>query len=62
MTDEATKPNADEEHAIKDDARVAEAGEPDEPDAPTAAEENEGMSAILSAEPFTGVQDDASDG
>ena len=59
MTDEATKPDADEEHAIKNDARVAEAGEPD---APTAAEENEGMSAILSAEPFTGVQDDASDG
>ncbi|HYJ45129.1 MAG TPA: hypothetical protein VEV81_00850 [Pyrinomonadaceae bacterium] len=32
-----------------------------EPDAPTAAEENEGMSTILSAEPLTGVQDDNED-
>lgn len=61
MTDEATKPNVDEEQALGDDAHVAEEGEADEPDAPTAQEENEGMSTILSAAPFTGVQDDASD-
>ncbi len=61
MTDEATKPDTDEEQAINDDAHVAEEGEADEPDAPTAAEENEGMSTILSADPLTGVQDDAND-
>ena len=61
MTDEATKPDTDKEQAINDDAHVAEEGEADEPDAPTAAEENEGMSTILSPDPLTGVQDDASD-
>ena len=58
MTDEA---RADEERAGEDVSRGLEAGEADEPNAPTSEEENEGMSDILSAEPLTGVQDDASD-
>ena len=63
MTEEATgsKANApNEEQAIEDVSRTREAGEADEPDAPTAEEENAGMSTILSPDPFTGVQDDAS--
>ncbi|MBC7909905.1 MAG: hypothetical protein H7Y30_05365 [Pyrinomonadaceae bacterium] len=36
-------------------------GEADEPDAPTAADENVGMSSILSPGFGTGVQDDARD-
>lgn len=51
----------DEGQAIEDDGRQPEQEEADEPDAPTAAEENEGMSTILSADPLFGVQDDASD-
>jgi hypothetical protein len=37
--------------------RAAERGDVAEPDAPTATEENEGLSTILSGEPFDGVQD-----
>jgi hypothetical protein len=64
MTEEAmaSKANApDEEQAVEDVSRAGETGETDEPDAPTAEEENAGMSSILSPDPFTGVQDDASD-
>jgi hypothetical protein len=32
-----------------------------EPDAPTSTKENAGMSTILDAEPFSGVQNNASD-
>lgn len=49
------------EGVIDDASRQAEEGESDEPDAPTDAQENEGMSTILDAEPLTGVQDDASE-
>jgi hypothetical protein len=49
------------EDMIEDVSRVEEQGEADEPDAPTGGEENEGMSAILNADPLTGVQDDASE-
>ena len=41
--------------------RAAEEGDAAEPDAPTSAEENQGMSTILSGEPLTGVQKDASE-
>jgi hypothetical protein len=41
--------------------REEERGDAAEPDAPTAAESNEGMSTILSADQPLGVQDDASD-
>lgn len=47
---------------VSDDvSRAEEQGEADEPDAPTGADENEGMSTILDAEPLTGVQDNASE-
>jgi hypothetical protein len=42
--------------------RAESQGESDEPDTPTAEEENAGMNTILSPEPLSGVQDDASDG
>jgi hypothetical protein len=42
--------------------RAESQGESDEPNAPTAEEENAGMNTVLSAEPLSGVQDDASDG
>jgi hypothetical protein len=37
--------------------RTAERDDVAEPDAPTAAEQNEGLSTILSGEPAEGVQD-----
>ena len=49
------------EDMIDDGSRVEEQGEADEPDAPTDAQENEGMSTILDAEPLTGVQESASE-
>jgi hypothetical protein len=42
--------------------RGDESGDVAEPDAPAAAESNEAMSTILSADQPLGVQDDASDG
>jgi hypothetical protein len=36
--------------------RADERGDAAEPDAPTSAEQNEGMSTILSADPLDGVQ------
>jgi hypothetical protein len=56
----------DEERRREDDrnverARDAERGDVAEPDAPTAAEENEGMSTILSADTGDGVQRNAGD-
>jgi hypothetical protein len=39
--------------------RADERGDAAEPDAPTAAEENEGMSTILSGDQGDGVQDNA---
>lgn len=41
--------------------REDERGDVAEPDAPTSAEQNEGMSTILSADPVAGVQPDAGD-
>jgi hypothetical protein len=41
--------------------REGERGDVAEPDAPAAAESNEGMSTILSADQPLGVQDDASE-
>jgi hypothetical protein len=51
----------DDETRREDDQandRTAERGDVAEPDAPTGAEENEGMSTILSVEPMSGVQED----
>ncbi|MDQ3907158.1 MAG: hypothetical protein M3268_02320 [Acidobacteriota bacterium] len=57
---------ADEDRRREDDRtfehdRAAERGDAAEPDAPTAAEENEGMSTILSADTEDGVQRNASE-
>jgi hypothetical protein len=41
--------------------REEERGDAAEPDAPTSGERNPGMSTVLSADPLSGVQDDASD-
>ncbi|MDQ3908155.1 MAG: hypothetical protein M3268_07405 [Acidobacteriota bacterium] len=41
--------------------REAERGDVAEPDAPTAAEENDGMNTILSADTIDGVQRNAGD-
>jgi hypothetical protein len=51
----------DDETRREDDQandRTAERGDVAEADAPTEAEENEGMSTILSVEPVSGVQED----
>ena len=53
---------ADERRRREDDGavereRADERGDAAEPDAPTSAEQNEGMSTILSADPLDGVQD-----
>jgi hypothetical protein len=44
------------------ESREAERGDAAEPDAPTSAEENEGMSTILSGDTLDGVQRDAGEG
>jgi hypothetical protein len=46
----------DEQRRSEDD-RAVERGDAAEADAPTSAEQNEGMSTILGAEPVDGVQD-----
>ncbi len=46
------------ENLADDVSRTEEYGEASASNAPTDAEENEGMSAILDAEPMTGVQDE----
>jgi hypothetical protein len=48
MTDEQTR-------------REEDRGDAAEADAPTSAEENEGMSTILSSDPIDGVQDNEGD-
>ena len=58
---EQTRLSGEEQGAAEEGARAREQGDVAEPDAPTAAEENDGMSTILDAEPLSGVQDDASD-
>ncbi|HYY57541.1 MAG TPA: hypothetical protein VE842_09415 [Pyrinomonadaceae bacterium] len=61
---EKTRLNMDENGPREDNEETTRAEESDdaaEPDAPTAAEENQGMSTILGADPVSGVQDDASD-
>lgn len=47
-----------EDHPVERD-RDQERGDAAEPDAPTAAEENEGMSTVLSGEQGDGVQENA---
>lgn len=54
MTDEQKRSEAD---GAVERERADERGDAAEPDAPTAAEQNEGMSTILSADPLDGVQD-----
>ena len=61
---EKNRLNMDENSPVEDNEEPTRAEESDdvaEPDAPTAADENQGMSTILGAEPVSGVQDDASD-
>jgi hypothetical protein len=55
--DEAVKESADE----TTNERAGERGDVTDADAPTDVEENEGLSTVLSAEPFTGVQADEGD-
>jgi hypothetical protein len=62
MKSEETGRHHSSEEMVEDVSRAEEHDEADEPDAPTNAEENEGMSTILGADPLTGVQDDASEG
>ena len=57
MSDEQMKPDRAAERDAPD--RAAERDDVAAPDAPTAAEENEGLSTILSGEPADGVQDNA---
>ena len=59
----AYESSGDAAERARDDTtpREAERGDVAEADAPTAAEENEGMSTVLSAEPVVGVQKDASE-
>ncbi|HVG29594.1 MAG TPA: hypothetical protein VM864_07830 [Pyrinomonadaceae bacterium] len=54
MTDERAR-RADDGAVERE--RADERGDAAEPNAPTSAEENEGMSTILSADPLDGVQD-----
>jgi hypothetical protein len=54
MTDEQTR--REDDGAVERE-RADERGDAAEPDAPVAAEQNEGMSTILSADPVDGVQD-----
>ena len=58
---EQTRLHSEEKGAREESTRAEEQGDVAEPDAPTAAEENDGMSTILDAEPLSGVQDDASE-
>jgi hypothetical protein len=53
MTDEQTR--REDDGAVERE-RADERGDAAEPDAPTSAEQNEGMSTILSADPVDGVQ------
>ncbi|HEV2708156.1 MAG TPA: hypothetical protein VGV59_19725 [Pyrinomonadaceae bacterium] len=67
MKDERTETQEHEESHLDGrthanaQTREGERGDVAEPDAPTAAEQNEGMSTILSGNPLTGVQKDASE-
>jgi hypothetical protein len=58
MTDEQTR--SEDDGAVTRD-RAEERGDAAEADAPTTAEENEGMSTILSADPVDGVQGNEND-
>ena len=53
------RPEAEAGEHFNEQERRAERGDAAGPDAPTSAEENEGMSTILSADQPLGVQDDA---
>lgn len=59
MSDEKDETAGDDDDSAT--ARERERGDVAEPDAPTAAEENEAMSTVLSADPLFGVQRDAGD-
>jgi hypothetical protein len=56
-----TNANGGDNDPREEPEREEESGDVAEPDAPTDAEENDGMSTILGAEPLTGVQGDAGD-
>lgn len=58
---EKTRLKSEETEREEEPSRAEEQMDVAEPDAPTAAEENEGMSTILDADPISGVQDNASD-
>lgn len=58
---EKTRLKREETAPEEEPSRAEEQMDAAEPDAPTAAEENPGMSTILDAEPFSGVQNNASD-
>lgn len=58
---EKTRLKNEETGRATEPSRAEEQMDVAEPDAPTAAEENDGMSTILGADPISGVQNDASD-
>ena len=60
MSGEQMKPDRAADSDAPD--RAAERGDAAEPDAPTAAEENDGLSTVLSGDAGDGVQDNASEG
>ncbi len=57
----ASTPETVEDEHFNTQEREAEHGDAAEPDAPTSGEQNPGMSTVLSADPLSGVQADASD-
>ncbi|HEY0079476.1 MAG TPA: hypothetical protein VGB73_12760 [Pyrinomonadaceae bacterium] len=59
--DESQTPETVEGEHFNTQEREAERGDAAEPDAPTSGEHNPGMSTVLSADPFSGVQGDAGD-
>ncbi len=59
--DEASTHETLEGEHFNTQKREAERGDAAEPDAPTSGEQNPGMSTVLSADPLSGVQKDASD-
>ena len=58
MADNKEPTRREDDTAVERD-REDERGDAAEPDAPTSAEQNEGLSTILSGGPLTGVQKDA---
>jgi hypothetical protein len=59
--DESSTPETVQGEHFNTQERQAERGDAAEPDAPTSGEQNPGMSTVLSADTFSGVQKDESD-